>query len=333
MTQTTPATGSKLTAVKRGTIEDAPRFVFYGSEGTGKSTLCAHAPDPIFLDCEDGTARLDIARYPFHPGRGGHVPASYDDVLAAIKDLTETPHNYKTLVIDTADRLEALLWTWIVRRDSGVGPKGKKLTSIEGYGFGKGYQVALDEWRHLAAQLDRLRMRRNMIIVMLAHAQIKTFKDPQGADYDRYALRVHTLAAGFLKEWADVVGFVQFEQGGDKLDGETRVRGYSTGRRLLKLEHCAAYDAKTRIPMPTEIELTTGNPWSPLGRAVYAGQSMTPEDLIQAIFTETKRIGSPSLSEKVRAACKDERDAATLSRYLNELRRRAPADNTTEEIS
>jgi len=218
---------SKLAQIKRGRLPMALRYLFYGVEGVGKSTLAADATEPIYFDLEDGTALIDCARYPFGDGPGGHVPATYGEVTGAITDLLDNDHAFKTLVIDTVDRLEPMLWAHICARDSRS--RKKPLGGIEDYGYGKGYQVALDEWRALCRQLDQLRTRRGMNIVLLGHAQISKFQNPEGEDYDRYSLNVHKFASGFFREWCDVLGFYRFEEGGAKLDAtDDKAKGYST---------------------------------------------------------------------------------------------------------
>ena len=50
-----------------------------------------------------------------------------------------------------------------------------------------------------------------MQVVIFGHSIVKTFKNPEGEDYDRYQLRVHDKTGGLIKEWCDVVGFVRFD--------------------------------------------------------------------------------------------------------------------------
>jgi len=320
-------------------MNSALRFLFYGAEGVGKSTLLAHAPAPIFFDLEDGTATLDVARYSFHDGPGGHVAHGFQDVRLAIADLTESEHEFQTLVIDTVDRLEAMLWRWMIARDndSGGNPFSKShqtLTSIESYGYGKGPQVAVDEWRALCESLDVLRLRRNMHVALIGHAQIRTFKNPTGEDYDRFQPSLNMLAAGCLKSWCDVTGFCCYEDGSGKLDGKDkrdRPRGWSTGRRLLKLQREAAFDAKSRIALPAEIELDITNPWAPLNDAI--GQvHLEAKKLIDSIAAVCAAIGDEVLAKKVAAAVKNAgANTATLARYLSELQTRA--NQPKEEVT
>lgn len=321
---------SRLGQVRSGKIPAGLRFTFYGAESVGKSSLAAAAPAPIFIDCEDGTGNLDVARYTFRDGPDGHVPKTLEDVIGAIRDLRQSPHGFKTLVIDTVDRVEPLIWQHCIERDSGkrsgLNQSGAKLRSIESYGFGKGYNVAVDEWRALAVLLDDLRIVRGMNIALLSHASIRTFKNPEGEDYDRWQLRLNEKAAAFIKEWSDVVGFCTFEEIAgriDESDTRSRPKGVSTGRRLMKLERTAAYDGKSRIPMPPAVELKASDPWRPFAEAIAAGRSTTPAQLVEQIRAELSRINDPDLAPKVEAAITDAKDdAAVLSRFLNELRRR-----------
>ena len=47
--------------IKSGRLNKPVKAVIYGLEGTGKSTLAAHTPNPLFLDTEGGTTYLDVS--------------------------------------------------------------------------------------------------------------------------------------------------------------------------------------------------------------------------------------------------------------------------------
>lgn len=329
-------TQSRLSLVRRGRIKSGKRITLYGYEAIGKSTLGASAPAPVFIDIEDGTGDIDTDRYLFRDDDPrGHVPETLQEVHVAVDDLLKTDHHYKSLVIDTLDALEPLIWQYVCERDSGkqsnLNKSGKKLISIESYGYGRGYTVALDEWRRLAGRLDLLRVRKGMNIILLSHSQIRTFKNPEGDDYDRYQLRIKENAASFIKEWSDVVGYCCFENTTAKInEDDLRAKGYSTGRRLIMLERAAAYDAKSRVPMPSEVEMQLDDPWGPFAAALKAGMSTSPTQLLRLIHTELERINDTDLTEKVGSAIDNAKDnAAALSRYLNELRRRQPKEGVT----
>lgn len=327
---------SRLGQVKTGFLTVPPRIVFYGPESIGKSSLAAASDEPIFFDLERGTMRLNVARYVFNDIDDGFAPSNFGEVIAGIDDLGMNDHPYKTLVIDTVDALEPLIWAHMLERDSGkvsaYNKKGKRMDNMEQYGWNKGYNLAVDEWRAFAARLDRLRLKRKMTIVLIGHSMIRTYKSPDTEDYDRFQLRIHPLAGGFLKEWADVVGFMRFEEVASSLDGDSRAKGVSTGRRLVNFQRVASYDAKSRIALPAELEMTLEDPWGPFANALAIGQSTSGDDIAKHIEVELRRIGDGELSKKVKAEVKKSRgDVSILSRYLAKLKAITP--QSKEETS
>src|SRR5687767_4790982 len=91
-----------LTNVTRGPQPRPLKMVVYGVSGVGKSTFASGAPSPIFLCAGDNAAWLDVARFP--------APRTWEDAIEAVRTLIDEPHEFRTLVIDTLDDLEALAW-------------------------------------------------------------------------------------------------------------------------------------------------------------------------------------------------------------------------------
>lgn len=282
-----PPAKSKLGNIQRGILRVPLRHLFYGPRGVGKTSLAADAPNPLFLDIEGGSPLVNVARYPFRDEVGGHVPRAYEEVLAAIDDLLANPgHGFSSLVIDTLDALESLIHEFICRRD------GK--ANIEAYGYGKGYKVAVAEIRILKERLDRL-INAGMTLIILAHSDEKTYKNPRGPDYDRFLSEMHELAWAKIAGWCDVVGFIDFESGGGALKGDEsqakRARGWSTGRRFIQLVPDAAVpDAKCRLSLPAELDLDAVHPWAPFGSAKLKAEDATLDTLTADILAEVERI-------------------------------------------
>lgn len=331
-TQQTQKPVSRLAKVTKGRLRSPNTIIIYGPEGVGKSTLALSAPDVIMFDVEDGSSEIETKRYPFTDDpKTGHVPPDYQAVLDAIDDLTMSAHDYKTLVIDSADRLESLIWKHMLARDSEPGarnPKNQALTSIEDYGYGKGYVQAVEEWRALAAKLDRLRYAREIDIVIVGHSHVKPFKNPEGDDFDRYQLRIDPRAANFLKEWAKVTAFMSFEDTADKVPGagkHSRSKGFSTGRRLLRTSRSAAVDAKSRLALPEEVDVDITNPWAPFAAAVEASHQTEAAKLVESIDVELARIADADVAANAKdpiAAAAEAKDIGALTRYLNSLQKR-----------
>lgn len=226
-----------LANITRGKQPRPMRAVLYGVEGVGKSTFAAGAPSPIFLCSEDGTAHIDVARFP--------TPRSWPEVLEAIRVLTHEEHSFKTLVIDTLDWLEPVVWAHVCQTGGKV--------NIEEFGYGKGYVLALDQWRLLLSRVDLLVKTRKVHVLMLAHASIKRVDDPQTGPFDRYRMKLHDKSADVLREWADAVLFARHEVFAVERKGKTR--GTSTGARVIHTQWTAAFDAKNRFDLPETLPL------------------------------------------------------------------------------
>jgi hypothetical protein len=323
---------SRLEHATRGLLKESKRFFFYGPEGVGKSSLAADAPAPIFFDTDRGSGAIDVRRYRFRDTDDGHFAESFDEIIAAVDDLLVSPHSYQTLVIDTTDSLEALIWKHVCDK-AGVTKSGDRIDTIEDFGYGKGFAVAADEWRKLLHRLDTLRLRRAMHIVFVGHALVKTFKNPTGEDYDRFRPKLDDRALGLLKEWCEVVGFVTFDDLASRTKGSTRARGVSTGTRIIHLEHNAAWDAKSRLPLAAQIDLDLERPWSPFANAldVMVGVSGQIKLQIEAELTRlgddfVRSNGDAGTATGVRAAIVAAGDdSSTLTRYLTALKQSTPA--------
>lgn len=295
-----PASRMTLSSVIKGKQETPYRVTGFGPEGTGKTTFAAGAPSPIFLGTEDGTAHLDVARFP--------RPENIGDVHEAIRVLATTEHEYRTLVIDTLDHLEPLIWEEVCRRDD--------VDSIEkvGGGYGKGYTAAVDEWRKLLAALEGLQRSKRMHVVLLAHSHIKTFQNPEGENFDRYQLKLHDKAAGLIKEWSEEVLFMRQETLVHK-ERHKKAKGVGTGARVIHTERTAAFDAKNRHSLPAELPLS----WEDFDAAAKAGQVAEPAALRAEISKKAKQLGAELEKTILETVEKAGDDAGMLARIRNRV--------------
>lgn len=217
-----------------------PRIVIHGGQGVGKSTFAANAYKPIFLPFEDGLGGIETNAFP--------LLKSYEEAIEALDTLASEPHDFGTVVFDSLDWLEPHIWKRVAS-DAGK-------NSIEEIPYGKGYAEALTYWRVIAGKLNALRDR-GMAALLIAHSEVKRFDAPDTDAYDRYQIKLHKGASALILEWADIVGYAQMETAIKKESQgfQNRVRGVSTGRRLLRTSETAAYLAKNRYSLPDPLPL------------------------------------------------------------------------------
>lgn len=250
------------------------RYVIHAVEGFGKTSFGAQTPKPIFLMTKGETGLetlIDSGRLPEVP----HFPEiqDWESLLGAIETLAVEEHEYKSLVIDTINGAERLCHEFVCVRDFG-GDWGERGFT----GYMRGYEVALGEWRLLLNALDRLRETKRMAIVCLCHTKVKTFRNPEGADYERYQADMHDKTWGLSHKWADVVLFGNFEvtvmDGRKEAASDKKGKGVGGKSRMIYTERSAAYDAKNRLGLPPEIEMGTSpqEAWANYVQAVKAGR-------------------------------------------------------------
>lgn len=220
-----------------------PRVVIYGDAGTGKTTFGACAPSPVFLQTEDGLGNLAATAFP--------LATSFDDVMGALQSLYAEEHQFKTLVVDSLDWLEPLVWQQVCTTH--------KVASIEAMPYGKGYVEALAVWRQFFDGITALRDTRNMTVVMTAHSQVVRVEDPTLPAYDRHGLKLHKRAAALAEEFADVILYAAIQTNTVTEDAGfngKRVRATSTGERIMHTVGQPAFLAKSRYSLPTPLPLT-----------------------------------------------------------------------------
>jgi AAA domain len=240
---------SKLARIQRGRDRKPPRLLLYGTEGIGKSTFAAGAPKPIFVQTEDGLDEIACDRFP--------LATSFDDVTGALAELAGQPHDYESVVVDSVDWLERLVWDKVCR-DAGV----SSIEKVDG-GFSKGYVAALTPWRDIVAALNFLRNQRGMAVLLIAHAKVEKFEDPESSPYDRYTPRLHKHAAALLTEWADAVLFATRKfraQSEDAGFGRKRTiavaLGKDGGERVLRCVGGPSCVAKNRFGLTADLPLS-----------------------------------------------------------------------------
>ena len=278
---------SKLDKVVKGRIVKPLLILVYGPDGVGKSSFGARAPNPIFFGPETGTDHLDVTRYP--------EPKNWTEVLEGLDDLIKSPHDYKTIVVDSLDWIEPLLFSKIIAED---GKQAKTIETACG-GYGKGYVEAEKRWKdEFIERLNMLREVRKMNVVLVAHSDVVNFPDPQSqTEYKRYELKLNKRGSAKFREYVDAVLFCTFQTFIKKDKDTNKVKTFAVGDRVMMTEKRPAYDAKNRYGLDHEIELD----WDELVAAISKSQPSSLPSIKSRIEAQVSVITDVELKKTVLA--------------------------------
>jgi len=256
-----------------------PIVTICGEAGTGKTSLAATFPSPIFLRVEDGVARIHEACpmpdvFP--------VIKTEADLMAQLQWLLHEKHSYKTLVIDSVSKLEAIFTQAIIEQDG----RAKTLQTALG-GYGAGIAALASRHRGIREMAGLISEKRGMAVVFISHADLETVKLPDADDYNRYSLRLGPKSQPAYIDDVDLVGFVRLVSALKGGDGD-RKKVISNGDRELVCYATAASVSKNGYGITEPLELEPGkNPLAPFIRAkMMAGKAKAapkPEAALEPI--------------------------------------------------
>lgn len=290
-----------LSRVIRGKIDKPFLVLIHGAPGVGKSTFAADAPNAIFLGTEDGTSSLDVARLP--------EITSLKAARTALHALLTESHDFQTLVIDSLDWLEPMVFAEVCE-EAGA-------TSIEEAhgGWGKGYVAALAKWREVIELVSRVRNEKGMNVVLIAHSQVKKFDDlKENKTFDRWTLKLNEKASALWQEFVDTVLFATY-QVATKKDEQNKVRAYSDGSRVMFTGWRPGFVAKNRYNLPQELALS----WDAFAEAAKAGKPADPATLKTEISALLQLVDDKTKTTVLSHLAKLGNDATGLAKTLNRL--------------
>lgn len=227
-----------------------PLMVIYGQHGLGKTSLACSFPSPFLINLEKGTpVGIDV------PSTG--TLTSYDDVLEWLKALITQEHDYKTCIIDTLDIMEPLLQDYVCKKNN--------WESIETPGYGKGYVAAAEEWMNFIRGVKALNVRRDMAIVMLAHANVARFDDPTADSYSTYEIRIDKRARAIVGDLSDAILFLNQSITTKDEKGTMNVKkALGNGNVWAFTRPRPAFNAKNPFEMPDKILIPKEDPYGAL---------------------------------------------------------------------
>lgn len=223
---------SRFSIQTTNTQRQGQRIVVYGGGGKGKTSLCAALPDPVFIFLGSERAPMDVP----------HVPDihTFEDLLEALR-AKELWLRKKSVIVDSATAAEAMAVAYTLRNVKTE--KGMTATSIEGYGYGKGYRHVNESFRLMLAALDAL-AQAGLNVAVTAHETVDATPNPAGEDYK--SAQPNLMQSGqarlrdLIRDWCDHLLYIGYDVA---VDGG---KGKSSGSRCIYTQERASWWAKCR---------------------------------------------------------------------------------------
>lgn len=225
--------------VSSGVKQGATKTIVYSSGGAGKTSLAANIEQlgikPLFLDLEQGSSFVNVNRI--------DTITTWDELRAVLHD-ESIWQDFNAVVVDSLTRAEEMAVAWTLRNVPHE--KGHAVTSVEGYGFGKGFTHVYETFLQLLGDLDA-HVRRGRHVICTAHDCTANVPNPAGEDFIRYEPRLQSPASGKAsirhrcKEWCDHLLFIGYDAAVSK-DG----KAVGSGTRTIYTSELPMWWAKSR---------------------------------------------------------------------------------------
>ena len=196
----------------------------YGPSKIGKSTWCSQADGALFLATEAGLNNLDVYQVPI---------ATWDELLAACKEIAEGKHPYKTVIIDTVDNAYRMCAEHICQKF--------KVEHESDLGYGKGYALINNEFYRVLNKLALLPYG----LFLVSHSQERELETRTGK-LTRIVPTLPDKARKIVLGMVDIILFCDLEPG-------TGPDGKPAQRRIVRTKPNVGYEAGDRTGRLPEI--------------------------------------------------------------------------------
>ena len=182
--------------------------LLYGQPKTGKTTTAAKFPKALLLAFETGYLAI--------PGVMAQPINKWSEFKQVLKQLKEEQAHevFSNVIVDTADIAYDLCEKYICNQNG--------VSAIGDMPFGKGYAAAKKEFDEALRSIPQM----GYGLVMISHAQDKTFKDEEGNEYQQIVPTLANQPRLVVDRMSDIILYAHPTE---NEDGTTTTIGYMRG--------------------------------------------------------------------------------------------------------
>jgi len=182
--------------------------LLYGQPKTGKTTIASKFPDALLCAFETGYLAI--------PGVRAQPVNRWSEFKQILKQLdSEQGHaTFKNIIVDTVDIAYDLCEKYICSSNG--------VTSVGDLAYGKGYNLAKKEFDEALRKIPQM----GYGLVMISHAQDKTFKDENGEEYNQIVPTLANQPRLVVDRMSDIILYAHPTE--DE-EGNTHTIGYMRG--------------------------------------------------------------------------------------------------------
>lgn len=168
--------------------------MFYGTPKSGKTTIASRFPGSLILAFEKGYSAI--------PGIMAKPINSWGDFKKVLSELRDpaVKERFQTICIDTADIAYLYCEKYICSRESTANISYDSVASIP---YGKGYKLCQQEFDECIRRILQM----DYGLVLISHAQDKTFKNENGEEYNQIVPTLDNRARLVCERTCDIIGF------------------------------------------------------------------------------------------------------------------------------
>lgn len=163
--------------------------LLYGQPKTGKTTTAAQFPQALLCAFETGYLAI--------PGVMAQPISKWSEFRQVLKQLnSEQAHEqFKNIIVDTVDIAYDLCEKYICNQNG--------VSSVGDLAYGKGYALAKKEFDEVLREIPKM----GYGLVMISHAQDKTFKDENGDEYQQIVPTLANQPRLVVDRMSDIIGY------------------------------------------------------------------------------------------------------------------------------